>query len=91
VNTKPFCASSPEARLLSDADFWASVYPQDHFARDEPDPDDCPDFTTTQCIRCGCGIRVESWEEAIDRQDESFCDDCADEMTDEPENVEEPT
>jgi len=87
VSDKPFCASSPEAQLLSDEDFWAAVYPQpDH--DDEPDPDDYPDLTTTNCARCGQGIIVIDWEEACERQDESFCDDCADEMTPEQENVE---
>lgn len=85
MTERPFCASSPEAQLLSDGDFWAAVYPQDPFDREEPDPDDCPELVTTQCIRCGCGIRVESYEEAIERQDESFCDECADEMADEVE------
>lgn len=81
-----FCASSPAAQLLSDEDFWAAVYPQPD-DRYEPDPDDCPDMTTAPCVRCGRGIRVDDYEEAIARQDESFCDDCADEMADELEEV----
>jgi hypothetical protein len=79
MNDRPFCASSPEAQLLSDEDFWAAVFPQPD-ERDEPDPDDCPDMVIGQCIRCQGGIRVESYEEAVERQDEALCDDCADEL-----------
>jgi hypothetical protein len=86
VSDRPFCASSPEAQLLSDEDFWAAVYPQPE-DRDEPDVDDCPDWVIGQCLRCQSGIRVEGYEEAMERRDEWFCDDCADEMADELEEV----
>jgi hypothetical protein len=33
MSAAPFCASSPEAAAMSDADFWAHVYP------DDPEPD----------------------------------------------------
>lgn len=86
MTERPFCASSPEAQLLSDDDFWAAVYPQPE-ERDEPDMDDWPELVTTQCVRCQTGIRVADYEEAVERQDESFCDDCADEMADELEET----
>lgn len=86
MSERPFCASSPEAQLLSDVDFWAAVYPQPEHEY-EPDPDDEPAMVTTTCLRCGEGIEVEDWDEAVRRQDESFCDDCADEMADELEET----
>ena len=82
----PFCASSPAAQLLTDDEFWAAVYPQPEHDY-EPDMDDWPELVTTQCVKCQQGIKVKDYEEAIERQDESFCDDCADEMADELEET----
>ena len=80
MSNRPFCASSPEAQLLSDDDFWAAVFPNQGDPDWEPDPDDYPEMWIAQCIRCGGRITVESYEEAVERQDEALCDNCADEL-----------
>ena len=73
------CGLSGKTAHMSDAEFWAFVFPQREEDYD-PDPDDAPDMTTQACVRCGEGISVNDWEEACERQDESFCDECADAM-----------
>lgn len=56
-----FCASSPEAAVMSDAEFWEHVYPQP----EPPDTDDNgPDETfDPSCPECGsftaCGYDAE--------------------------------
>lgn len=84
----PFCASSPEAQLLSDNEFWARVYPnqgQDH----EPDDEDVPPFLVGFCLRCGCGLEAEDYQQLrrIVDQDEELCDDCTEETRPDVEDI----
>lgn len=78
---EPFCASSPEAAVLSDEEFWAKVYPQPE--QDwEPDIDDYPEMVVGYCLRCGSVIMVEDYEEARELIDADceICEGCTDEL-----------
>jgi len=61
----PFCASSPEAAHLSDAEFWRRVAGQMLTDRQESDPDHDPigGYTAAPCPECGsvtaCGYDAE--------------------------------
>ena len=71
------CGLAVKTAHMDDGEFWAFVFNVDD-DRVEPDIDDVPDMTTQDCIRCGEPIIVTDWEEACDRMDDSFCDECAD-------------
>jgi len=72
------CGLSAKTAHMDDGEFWAFVFPQNEGDDYEPEIDDAPDMATQSCIQCGEGITVADWEEACKRQDESFCDGCAD-------------
>lgn len=78
--TDVFCASSPEAAAMSDEEFWDHVYPQ-------PDEDeiDLPDCWAIHCLRCGRWVEVDE-ETRTDRERDAFCDDCAEETAEIPDN-----
>lgn len=82
MTTEPFCASSPEAQLLSDEEFWARVYNRDDPDTWEPDPEDVPPFLVGFCLRCGEGLEAEDYQQlrVIIDQDMELCDDCTDEL-----------
>lgn len=87
--TEPFCASSPAAQAMSDKEFWAKVYPDtsddwvDTLAWDEFGP-----APVGFCLRCGGTIYAEDYQQlrAIIDCDHEICDDCADEVTEYPDN-----
>lgn len=64
---EPFCASSPEAQLLSDGEFWEAVYLQgdpDAIAdRYTPDPPELEPWEASPCPVChasgACGFDME--------------------------------
>lgn len=70
MNEKPFCASSPEARNLSDDEFWAKVY-QNLDTGPDYDVEDSLPTPESFCLRCGRAIWAEDTE---------FCEDCVDEV-----------
>jgi len=71
------CGLAARTAHMNDDEFWSFVFPQPEENYD-PHPDDAPDMFASQCVRCGEGIIVEDWAEACERQDEAFCDECAD-------------
>lgn len=78
MNRPPFCASSPEAQALSDADFWDAVYPQptedevfEHWL-DEINRE----TWVIECARCGRAVEVDE-DTRHERERDAFCDDCA--------------
>jgi len=88
VDTEPFCASSEEARSLSEEEFWHRVfYWQNH---QEPDYqwDDIGPAPVGFCLRCGGTITAEDYQQLrrIVEEDHEICDDCADEVTEVPDN-----
>lgn len=77
------CGLARKTAHMTDGEFWHFVFRSGETPDLwEPDLDDYPEMIAAWCMRCSGPIRVESYEEASERQDESFCDDCASEHAD---------
>jgi len=60
---RPFCASSPEAAAMTDAEFWAHVYPDDFEEPIDPYAGEPGPVDVAPCPECGalsaCGFDDE--------------------------------
>lgn len=81
MTEKPFCASSAEAQMMSDEEFWERVYEWRDEGLDEFAYVDPPCLYAGTCLRCGEVMTAENYEGLRSMLDDGgdFCDDCASE------------
>ncbi len=80
------CGLALKTAHMTDAEFWSYVFP-DAPDQWEHDVEDVMTLSTRDCVRCGLPIKVDDWEEAMQRQDESFCPECSSEHLDYEEPI----
>ena len=73
---------------MSDEEFWNRVYAYREHGLDEFAYIDPPEMLVGWCLRCGCALLAEDYQQLrhIIETDMELCDDCADEITEVPEN-----
>lgn len=87
-----FCASSAYAQQLSEEDYWWAVF-NDGKTPEEVEAEVIEELIAEaqretwviECARCGRTVEVEE-ETRVDRERDAFCDECADEAVEVPDN-----
>ena len=72
---------------MSDAEFWERVFAYREHGLDEFAYVDPPEMLVGWCLRCGCALLAEDYQQLriIIDEDRELCDDCADELTEVPD------